>query len=122
MALVEGFRLWLGLVWAERVALLLLALTLWAFINGRFVFAYYHALLTSWRTKDLPLLEGPRPGEHLLLLAPHPDDEVLAAAGLIRRTLEAGGRVSVVYLTSGDAFDLAAGTPLPSREAMRRWP
>lgn len=120
VALVEGFRLWLGLVWAERVALLLLALTLWAFINGRFVFAYYHALLTSWRTKDLPLLEGPRPGEHLLLLAPHPDDEVLAAAGLIRRTLEAGGRVSVVYLTSGDAFDLAAGTPLPSREAMRR--
>ncbi|TBH21437.1 PIG-L deacetylase family protein [Thermus thermamylovorans] len=118
--LAEALRLWLGLLWAERVALLLAALAVWAFINGRFVFAYYHALATSLRVRRLPPAEEPAPGEHLLVLAPHPDDEVLAAAGRMRRTLLAGGRVSVVYLTSGDAFDLAAGGPLSSQEALRR--
>ncbi len=116
----EALRLWLGLVWAERLALLLAALGVWAFVNGRFVFASYHALLASARVRRLALFPGPAPGEHLPVLAPHPDDEVLAAAGLMRRVQKEGGRVSVVYLTSGDAFDLAAGSPLPSQEAMRR--
>lgn len=115
----EALRLWLDLLWAERLAFLLGALGLWAFINGRFVFAYYHALLASARVRRLPLF-SPKPKEHLLVLAPHPDDEVLAAAGLMRRVFGEGGRVSVVYLTSGDAFDLAAGSPMPSKEAMRR--
>ncbi|WP_287928537.1 PIG-L family deacetylase, partial [Thermus sp.] len=120
LLLAEALRLWLGLLWAERVGLLLAALGVWAFINGRFIFAYYHALTTSFRVRRLPLFPEPEPGEHLLVLSPHPDDEVLAAAGLMRRTLLRGGRVSVVYLTSGDAFDLAAGSPLPSKEALRR--
>ncbi|GAB5602008.1 PIG-L family deacetylase [Thermus sp. FJN-A] len=119
LALAEALRLWLGLLWAERLGLILAALGVWAFINGRFLFAYYHAFVTSVRVRRLPLAREPS-GEHLLVLAPHPDDEVLAAGGLMRRTLARGGRVSVVYLTSGDAFDLAAGTPLPGREAMRR--
>ena len=40
----------------------------------------------------------------LLVLSPHPDDEVLGAGGLIRRVMKAGGAVRVVVLTSGDAF------------------
>jgi LmbE family N-acetylglucosaminyl deacetylase len=40
----------------------------------------------------------------LLVLSPHPDDEVLGAGGLIRRVTKAGGAVRVVLLTSGDAF------------------
>jgi LmbE family N-acetylglucosaminyl deacetylase len=39
----------------------------------------------------------------LLIVAPHPDDETLCCAGVIRRVLRAGGQVSVVWLTSGDA-------------------
>ncbi|GGM96622.1 PIG-L family deacetylase [Thermus composti] len=112
-------RLWLGLLWAERLAVVLAALGVWAFVNGRFLFAYYHAFLASLRVRRLPPL-ALGPGEHLLVLAPHPDDEVLAAAGLMARVAREGGRVSVVYLTSGDAFDLAAGSPLPSQEALRR--
>lgn len=41
---------------------------------------------------------------HLLVLAAHPDDEVLGSGGLIRRVVKAGGTVRVVLLTSGDAF------------------
>jgi LmbE family N-acetylglucosaminyl deacetylase len=40
----------------------------------------------------------------LLVIAPHPDDEVIGAAGLIRRVVKAGGTVGVVYVTSGDGF------------------
>ncbi len=122
VALTEAVRLWAGLVWAERVALLLGGLAVWSFINGRFVFASYHAFVTSLRVKNLPVWTPQ--AEHLLILAPHPDDEVLAAGGQVQEVLRQGGRVSVVYLTSGDGFDLAAGPPLSpgalKRLALRR--
>jgi LmbE family N-acetylglucosaminyl deacetylase len=44
----------------------------------------------------------------LLVIAPHPDDETLCCGGAIQRVLQAGGRVSIVWLTSGD------GSPLGS--------
>jgi LmbE family N-acetylglucosaminyl deacetylase len=40
----------------------------------------------------------------LAVFAPHPDDEVLAAGGLIQQVREAGGTVRVVYITSGDSY------------------
>jgi len=46
------------------------------------------------------------PASSLLVVAPHPDDEVLCCAGLIQRVLQAGGRASVVWVTSGDASEL----------------
>ena len=39
----------------------------------------------------------------LLVVAPHPDDETLCCGGVIQRVVRAGGRVAVVWLTSGDA-------------------
>jgi len=42
----------------------------------------------------------------LLVVAPHPDDETLCCAGVIQRVVHAGGRVSVVWITSGDASEL----------------
>jgi len=49
----------------------------------------------------------------LLVIAPHPDDEVLGAGGLIQHVREAGGEVRVVYLTNGDAY--RAGVRLEQR-------
>jgi LmbE family N-acetylglucosaminyl deacetylase len=42
-------------------------------------------------------------GTTLLVIAPHPDDEILCCAGVIQRVLRAGGHASVVWVTSGDA-------------------
>jgi LmbE family N-acetylglucosaminyl deacetylase len=44
----------------------------------------------------------------LLVVAPHPDDETLCCAGAIERARAAGARVAVVWITSGDGFELAA--------------
>jgi LmbE family N-acetylglucosaminyl deacetylase len=43
----------------------------------------------------------------LLIVAPHPDDETLCCAGVLERVAHAGGRVSVVWITSGDASELS---------------
>jgi len=40
----------------------------------------------------------------LLVVAPHPDDEVLGAGGAIQRVHTLGGYVHVVYLTDGDGY------------------
>ena len=43
----------------------------------------------------------------LLVVSPHPDDETLCCAGVMERVVEAGGRVSVVWITSGDGSELS---------------
>jgi LmbE family N-acetylglucosaminyl deacetylase len=40
----------------------------------------------------------------LMVFSPHPDDESLGAGGLIQRILSLGGKVKVVFMTSGDGF------------------
>ena len=42
--------------------------------------------------------------ERLLVLAPHPDDETLSAAGLILKVFENGGTVRTTVITAGDAY------------------
>jgi len=44
----------------------------------------------------------------LLVVAPHPDDESLCCAGAIARARASGARVALVWITSGDAFELDA--------------
>jgi len=39
-----------------------------------------------------------------MVFAPHPDDETLAAAGLIQRVLAHGGQVRIVFVTNGDGY------------------
>ncbi len=69
----------------------------------------------AWELPDRPW--GPRPSPldlsrrlqvprrlRLMVFAPHPDDETLAAAGLIQRVAHAGGEVRVVFMTNGDGF------------------
>ena len=51
-----------------------------------------------------PLGLTPDKTTRLLVVSPHPDDESLAAAGLIARVVARGGAVRVVLMTSGDAF------------------
>lgn len=45
--------------------------------------------------------------DRILILAPHPDDEVIGAAGVIQRALKAGAKVKVVCYTNGDNNELA---------------
>ena len=40
----------------------------------------------------------------LIVFSPHPDDESLGAGGLIQRVLGTGGKVKIIFITSGDGF------------------
>ena len=42
-----------------------------------------------------------------MILAPHPDDEAIACAGVIQQALKAGAKIKIVYLTNGDHNELA---------------
>ncbi|MBI3911746.1 MAG: PIG-L family deacetylase [Armatimonadetes bacterium] len=60
------------------------------------------------RNGDRPLHSPPGPEDRLLVLCPHPDDEVLALGGLLQRAVAVGARVRIVFLTHGDGFPFAA--------------
>jgi LmbE family N-acetylglucosaminyl deacetylase len=45
--------------------------------------------------------------DRILILAPHPDDEVIGAGGVIQRAVKAGAKVKVALLTYGDNNEFA---------------
>lgn len=45
--------------------------------------------------------------QRLLVIAPHPDDEVIGCGGLIRKIKNYGGKVYVLFLTVGDTEDFS---------------
>jgi len=62
-------------------------------------------LTTAAQSADVPELRlSVDRSTRLLVIAPHPDDEAIGAAGLIQRVRAGGGAVRVVLLTSGDGF------------------
>src|SRR5713226_9182708 len=50
-----------------------------------------------------------------IILAPHPDDDVIAAGGLIQRVLAAGGDLRVIFITDGE------NNPWPQRFTERKF-
>ena len=53
---------------------------------------------------DMPDLSLDSFGPRILIISPHPDDEILAAGGLVQHALAAGTDIKVVFMTSGDGF------------------
>lgn len=102
--------------WSIRIALALLG-GLGSYIGLSallFVVAMQRASL-SQEMRQYHALSGLHAGDRLLIVAPHPDDEVLGCGGLIATAAAQGVPVRVVYLTSGDGFTVAAA--LTSRTA-----
>ena len=58
-------------------------------------------------------------GLRVIIFSPHPDDESLAAGGLIHRVINSGGEVRVVFVTNGDGYPEAIRRKLghPSRSS-----
>ncbi|MFN8036326.1 MAG: choice-of-anchor D domain-containing protein [Acidimicrobiia bacterium] len=54
---------------------------------------------------------APAAVRNVLIVSPHPDDDVLIAAGIASRAKAAGATVKVAYMTNGDASGFNAGLP-----------
>ena len=58
--------------------------------------------------KRLQISPAPVSGERILVFAPHPDDETLGAAGMMRQARLRGDDVRAVLITNGDGFRISA--------------
>lgn len=72
--------------------------------------------LAEIRCPELALRDWLAPDARLVVVAPHPDDEVLACGGLIATHVAQGGEVLVVGVTDGEASHGA--TAWPARAAL----
>jgi N-acetyl-1-D-myo-inositol-2-amino-2-deoxy-alpha-D-glucopyranoside deacetylase len=83
--------------------------TIAAFILGAVVLSAAVGYLMRPRTlSDARTIDASQLGERVLVIAPHPDDEVLTAGGTIHRLLARGAQVRVVIVTAGDGYYRAA--------------
>ena len=71
---------------------------------------------SAFAARDLPKLQPPGPGDHLLVLAAHPDDETLGTGGLTAAAAARGAHVEVVVATDGEASH--PGSPTHSRNQL----
>lgn len=69
-------------------------------ISGFFIFLCLHAF---GATGDLqyPTIEL-TPKDRILILAPHPDDEIIACGGIIQKAVSKGIPIRIVFFTYGD--------------------
>lgn len=51
---------------------------------------------------EIPSIEPFEKTDRVLIISPHPDDDIIGCAGVIQRALKAGAKVKVVYVTCGD--------------------
>lgn len=58
--------------------------------------------------QNVPLKKGRCAPLDVLVIAPHPDDEVIGCAGVMLKALEQHKRVGVVVITSGDGYPAIA--------------
>ncbi|GBD27378.1 1D-myo-inositol 2-acetamido-2-deoxy-alpha-D-glucopyranoside deacetylase [bacterium HR30] len=64
-------------------------------------------IATNKKAVQAGAVESPNPvppSSTVLVVAPHPDDETLAAGGLIQRVLGTRGTVRIVYVSNGDGY------------------
>jgi LmbE family N-acetylglucosaminyl deacetylase len=79
---------------------------------------------TRWaaerRLAGANVLPPPAAGDHLVVVAAHPDDETLGAGGLIATAAQHGALVEVIVATDGEASHPASPTHTPEQLATRR--
>lgn len=86
----------------------------WPFRLARRLPPRARRLLNLARGIDVPSLVDRPPGHQIVVVAPHPDDELLGCGGTMRKHIEAGDEVSVLFVTSGER---TAALALRSAEA-----
>lgn len=64
------------------------------------------------RYRQYQSLGSIEPKESLLIIAPHPDDEVIGCAGLIQRSLNKGNNVYVIILTKPEKHHITDAVEL----------
>lgn len=65
--------------------------------------AEWRAWLARAEILELPEPISARADSRLVVVAPHPDDEVLACGGLLAAHVERGGKVAIIGVTDGEA-------------------
>ena len=95
------WRWWAGAAAVAAVAAVLA-------INAPSITALVYAERFGRAVEALPPAPAFGAADRLLVVAPHPDDESLCCGGMIQQARAAGAQVTLVWLTSGDAFEFDA--------------
>ena len=66
-----------------------------------FLFCLIFSILPCFAQDVKPMQEFTS-NDRILILAPHPDDEVMAAGGVIQKALKAKAKIKILFLTNGD--------------------
>lgn len=101
-------RVW-SILWHKREIKLLLLASLFLFTFVIFTRSNNAVFFTAGTAGEFDHLQvfSTSKFQRILIISPHPDDETLAAGGVIQQALAAGAEVKVVLVTNGDGQKFA---------------
>ncbi len=82
--------------------------------------SHWRAWLEATNPAPLPATMCPGAAGRLVVIAPHPDDEVLACGGLLAMHAQRGGEVAVIGVTDGEASHPASSATAARRLGVTR--
>lgn len=92
-------------IWIKRkyrfLALLFLAILAFYF-SGNFLYSQIFKVVPDTAYYFMPTLDFKAKENRILIFSPHPDDEILAAAGYIQSAIEQGLELKIILVTDGN--------------------
>lgn len=102
MKIKNNLRLKRKIAWVALITLIILIVSYISYA----VYIRYIGILPDFFINVLPEMQIPQKGDTLIVFSPHPDDETLACAGLIEKSIKNEAKVYVVVITDGNKHGL----------------
>ncbi|QSZ26916.1 PIG-L family deacetylase [Aceticella autotrophica] len=90
----------------KKKHIIYLALFVSLLIGVSYIMNWKMAIANLREKNDFPSFDDP--GNRILVIVPHPDDETLGMAGIIQRAVKQNIPIKVVIVTSGESYKKAA--------------
>ncbi len=90
----------------RRIKLLLILGVILGYFLVNFIIFHIFKTVPDFAYYLFPKLEEPSTSQKILIISPHPDDEILSAGGYIQRAITNKAQIKIILLTDGDKMNL----------------
>jgi len=103
--------------WTKKMLVWIVVAIVVLGIGGYYLYARKFAVLPEVSVNLMADIKEPNANDKVLIISPHPDDETIAAAGYIQRTVKNKAKIEILLVTDGNRRGFGAERHKEFRDA-----